>query len=270
MRDLDLDIDELIASFPQEADSPFVLVRVPEEQADAWLERIVVGIRRCYAADDFLDDRAAQVGVSRAELLASLLPERGSVMAGDFGEILVFIYQGATERPTTVIGPKKWRLKQDRLKPAPYSDVVQFIVPAWPDASVEDRLLCSEVKTKSTRGDSTPIASAIADCERDRVGRLAKTLVWLRERAIQQDLGTTSIAHLERFIEATDHPPARKQFRAVAVICSSLIDEELADAPDIASADYAVVVISVPDLKRRYEALFDALHSSVADERDQQ
>jgi hypothetical protein len=268
VRDLALDIDEVIASFPHEADSPFVLVRVPAEQADAWLERLVAGIRRCYAADDFLDVRAAEVGMSRAEVLASLLPDRGAVMAGDFGEILVFIYQGAAEHPTPVIGPKKWRLKQDRLKPAPYSDVVQLIVPAWPDASAEDRILCSEVKTKSTDGDSTPIASAIPDCEKDRVGRLAKTLVWLKERAIGEDLGSTSIAQLARFIEATDHPPAQKQFRAVAVICSSLLEDELASAPDVASADYTLLVVAVPDLKRRYEALFDAVHASVTDEQE--
>lgn len=266
MRDLALDIDELIASFPQEADSPFVLVRVPEDQADAWLERLVAGIRRCYTTDDFLEDRAAEVGLSRGEVLASILPDRGAVMAGDFGEILVFIYQGAAEHPAGVVGPKKWRLKQDRLKPAPYSDVVQFIVPAWPDASADDRILCSEVKTKSTNGDSTPIASAIADCQKDRVGRLAKTLVWLKERAINEDLGTTSIAHLDRFIEATDYPPAQKEFRAVAVICSSLLDDELAAAPEVASGDYTLVVVSVPDLKRRYEALFDAVHTSVGAE----
>jgi hypothetical protein len=270
VRDLGLDIDELIASFPQEVDSPFVLVRVPQEQADAWLETLVAGIRRCYTDDDFLDVRAAEVGMSRAEVLASLLPDRGAVMAGDFGEILVFIYQGAAEHPTAVIGPKKWRLKQDRLKPAPYSDVVQLIVPAWPDASADDRILCSEVKTKSTDGNFTPIASAIADCEMDRVGRLAKTLVWLKERAIGEDLGSTSIAHIDRFIEATDHPPAQKQFRAVAVICSSLLEEELASAPDAASADYTLLVVAVPDLKQRYEALFDAVHASVADEQEQQ
>jgi hypothetical protein len=269
MKDLALDIDELIASFPQEVNSPLVLVRVPEEQADAWLESLASGMRRCYVADEFLEARAEEVGLSQAEVLASLLPDRGSVMAGDFGEILVFIYQGAAEHPTPVIGPKKWRLKQDRSKPAPYSDVVQVVVPAWPASSDEDRILCSEVKTKSTSGDSTPIASAIADCEKDRLGRLAKTLVWLKERAIREDLGSTSIAHLDRFIEATDHPPAKKQFRAVAVLCTSLLDEELASAPEVPSADYTLLVIAVPNLKQRYEALFDAVHASVADE-DQQ
>ncbi len=36
MQDLALNIDELMASFSQETDSPFLLVRVPEEQANAF------------------------------------------------------------------------------------------------------------------------------------------------------------------------------------------------------------------------------------------
>jgi hypothetical protein len=266
MRDLDLNIEELVSSFTQESAAPFVLVRVPEEEADLWLGRLADGIRRCYVPDELLNTRSAETGLSKTDVLETFLPSRGSVMAGDFGEIVVFIYEGITEHPIEIIGPKKWRLKQDRTKPAPYSDVVQFVVPRWPTPSDEDRVLCSEVKTKATNGSSTPIASAIADCAKDRTSRLAKTLVWLRERAIGEDLGTTSIAVLERFINAIDHPPAEKRFRAVAVVCASLLDEELEDAPEAASEDYSLLVVAVPELKRRYEALFDAVHGSVADE----
>ncbi|MBM4291364.1 MAG: DUF1837 domain-containing protein, partial [Deltaproteobacteria bacterium] len=94
--------------------------------------------------------------------------EPGATMAGDFGEILVYLYQSVRELPVEALGVKKWRLKQDRTKPAPHSDVVHFVLPSWPMPSDKDVLLCSEVKTKSTDGDSTPIQSAIADSEKDR------------------------------------------------------------------------------------------------------
>jgi hypothetical protein len=269
MRDLDLDIARLVDSFQPEAGAPFVVVRVPAEAADAWHDVLIDGIRRCYAADELIDQRSTAAGVSRADVLASLLPDRGSVMAGDFGEILVFIYRATAEHPSAVIGPKKWRLKQDRTKPAPYSDVVQFIVSTWPTPSDNDRIVCCEVKTKSTSGNTTPIASAIADSEKDRLGRLARTLVWLRERAIREDLGTTSMALLDRFVEATDHPPAQKEFLAVAVVCTSLLEDELEAAPELGSTDVRVVVMAVPDLKQRYEAIFDAVLMSVASEEDQ-
>ncbi|WP_217697976.1 Hachiman antiphage defense system protein HamA [Thioalkalivibrio denitrificans] len=236
-----------------------------DEHAAAWADVLGVPVRRCYIDDALLEQRAQATGLPKSELVAAKLPDRGSTMAGDFGEILVFLYHATVEPGVELIGPKKWRLKQDRTKPAPYSDVVHFVLPHWPEASTGDRILCSEVKTKSTNGDSTPISSAIADCEKDRTSRLAKTLVWLKERALHEDLGTTTVAHLERFTKATDHPEAQKQFRAVAVVCASLVDDEVADAPEEEPTDHTVVVIAVPDLKQRYEDVFDAVHATVAE-----
>jgi 2-keto-3-deoxy-galactonokinase len=94
---------------------------------------------------------------------------------------------------------------------------------------------------------------------------LAKTLVWLKERALHEDLGSTTVAHLERFTRAIDHPLAQKQFRAVAVISANLLNDELVEAPDEEPTDHTVVVIAVPDLKQRYEEVFDAVHSTVAE-----
>lgn len=268
MNDLGLDVSNLLPWFTHAQDTPYVLIRVCEEQAATWADVLGVPVRRCYVADDALDLNAERTGRSKAELIAAKLPDRGSCMAGDFGEIVVFLYHATLEHPEAIIGPKKWRLKQDRTKPAPYSDVVHFVVPSWPQASELDRVLCSEVKTKSTAGNSSPITEAIADCEKDRTGRLARTLVWLRARALGEDLGTTTVAHLERFINATDHPPAGKSFRAVAVVCSSLVEDELPEAPDEAPTDHTVVVIAVPDLKQLYERIFDAAQASVADDGD--
>lgn len=265
MQDLGLDISRLVPWFPHEQDSPYILIRVSEECTANWADVLGIPIRRCYVDDSLLDVHSERTGLPKAELLAAKLPDRGSTMAGDFGEILVFLYHAAREHPASLVGPKKWRLKQDRTKPVPYSDVLHFILPSWPQSSDRDRILCSEVKTKSTAGDSSPITAAIKDCKKDRTRRLAKTLVWLKERALYEDLGTTTVAHLERFIKATDHPPAQKQFHAVAVVCSSLVDEELTEAPDEVPVDYTVVVVAVPNLKERYEAVFDVVRATVAD-----
>ncbi len=191
------------------------LLRVSDAHAKSWASNLGVAVRRCYLSDDIINERAAALGVAKAEVIAARLPDPGATMAGDFGEILVYFYQGASELPAVALGPKKWRLKQDRTKPAPHSDVLHFVLPSWPRSSNKDLLLCSEVKTKSTDGGSTPIQSAIADSEKDRTSRLARTLVWLRERALLEPLGDVQIQHLERFINATDHPPAMKRFRAL-------------------------------------------------------
>ena len=198
----------------------------------------------------------------QAQIINSKLPDAGSTMSGDFGEILVYFYQAAQAHQKVAFGPKKWRFKQDRTKPAPLSDVVQFILPTWPTPSADDVILCAEVKAKATNGTSSPIETAIADCAKDRTTRLAKTLEWLKDRAMGENMGAVQLAHINRFLNAIDYPAATKRFRAVAVVCSSLVDAELSKAPAEASPDYTLVIISVPNLYAIYTAVFKAVRES--------
>ena len=145
---------------------------------------------RCKALEGELRGKAEE---RQVQIIRSKLPEAGATMAGDFGEILVYIYQATKALPKATIGPKKWRLKQDRTKPAPYSDVIHFILPNWPQASAQDEILCAEVKMKATNGDSTPIQDAIRDCAKDRTSRLSKTLEWLKARALGETLGKSRL-----------------------------------------------------------------------------
>jgi hypothetical protein len=48
-----------------------------------------VAVRRCYITDGFLDERVKATGRTKAEIVAAVLPDAGSTMSGDFGEILV-------------------------------------------------------------------------------------------------------------------------------------------------------------------------------------
>jgi len=106
-----------------------VLVQVDAEHAAAWSEVLGVAVRRCYLSDEMILARSEDQGVTPEEIIAAALPDAGATMSGDFGEILVYFYQASRELPKEVIGPRKWRLKQDRTKPAPHSDVVQFVLP---------------------------------------------------------------------------------------------------------------------------------------------
>ena len=256
VEDLGVDPDHLVPFFETEEGQAFM--RTGGKDSDAWPGRLALAVRRCYISDDAVRAEAARTGCTHEEIIASKMPNPGSVMAGDFGEILTFLLQNVLERPAILVGPKKWRLKQDRTKPISHCDVVLFDLPTWPDASPGDRLLCAEVKTKATDSASTPIPSAIADCRKDRTTRLAKTLVWLRERALTENLGTVTLQHLNRFIDALEHPEAERRFRAVVVICHSLVEEELSTLPDDVPAECELHVVSVDELKRSYEAVFEA------------
>lgn len=263
MNDLGLDLEQVRTWFPHAQDAPYVLVRVSGEHAAAWAELLGVAVRRCYVTDSLLQQSAGARNVSQLDIAAAMLPDAGATMAGDFGEIVVYLYQGAQLHPAVALGATKWRLKQDRTKPAPYSDVVHFVVPSWPLPSEHDIILCSEVKTKSTNGASAPIKTAIEDCTKDRTSRLSRTLVWLRERALTENLGDVQLAHLDRFINATEYPEAQRRFHAVAVVCAGLVEAELADAPTESNSDYTVVVIAVPDLYATYMSVFAAARQAI-------
>ncbi|MBB1060587.1 Hachiman antiphage defense system protein HamA [Marilutibacter spongiae] len=264
MDELGFDFEDAVAWFPHEQDQPYVLVRVSDQNVAELAAAMGVPLRRCYITDAAIEQAVQQHGVTRADVVRSVLPDAGSTMSGDFGEVLGYFYQAARELPATAIGPKKWRLKQDRTKPAPKSDVVHFVMPNRPHASEADVILCSEVKAKATNGASQPIANAIADCKKDRISRLANTLVWLRDRAVTTNLGDVDIPLLNRFIDAVDSPAASKRFRAVAVISNALLDDELVSAPTEADSEYTLVVIGVPNLHATYTAVYAAAIESVA------
>ena len=191
-------------------------------------------------------------------------------MSGDFGEILTYLYHLGTQHQQAAFGPKKWRLKQDRTKPAPYSDVVHFLLPSWPSSTDQDELLCSEVKTKATDGASLPISNAISDSQKDATSRLGRTLVWLRERAISDGLEDVSLDHLDRFINAIDHPSFKKSFYAVAVICGDLVESEISADPPLLVKGHTLLLIVVPKLKDVYTAAFESAKMSVVPEAEEE
>jgi hypothetical protein len=223
-------------------------------------------VRRCYATDEVLQKRAKAIQVKPSEVLATKMPDPGSVMSGDFGEIVSYIYLATRNTESKVVGAKKWRLKQDRTKPAPRSDIVQLVFSSWPNPSTDDRLICAEVKAKATDGGSTPIPEAIEGSSKDKTSRLAKTLTWLRERAIGEDIGTITVQDLDRFINATEFPQYTREFYAIAVICSSLVDTELAAlVPADIPENCALVVMSVPNLQQTYTTVYEQALASIVD-----
>jgi len=241
----------------------YTRVSVPEIHSVTWPTVLVDAVRRAYIADPRLQQLAATNNMSQAEVLASRLPDPGSVMSGDFGEIVAYIYLAGAQGGT-IIGPKRWRLKSDRTKPAPFSDVVQLTLASWPTATNADAITCAEVKAKSTGGAWDPISAAIGGMETDRTSRLTKTLVWLRERAISDDIGAVTIPQLERFINAIDYPPYDRHFNAIAVICTSLVNGILEGFTPPPLPDHCgLIVMDVPNLRGTYSAVFEAVQASV-------
>lgn len=266
MKELGLDLAQVSAFFVEQHADPFLLVKVDASRTEEWTQLLGVPARRCYIADERLQAIVDAQGQTHQVVVGTKIPPKGSVMAGDYGEIMTALFLASREHPNETLEPKMWSLKADRTKASQGSDVVQLHLPDWPRASTNDSVVCAEVKTKSTKTNATPIADALADSTKDRESRLAKTLTWIRERAILGDTTTVKVEHLDRFIRADENPPANFEFRAVAVISSELVadatsHEVFADL-ELPSKDVCtLIVISVPDLKENYEKLFEQLLS---------
>lgn len=259
MKELGLDLAEVHAFFSEDLADPYLLISVADGKANEWTELLGVPARRCYISDGRLQAIVDEKGHSYETVVQAVVPDQGSIMSGDYGEIVTALYLASCAHPADVLEPKMWRLKSRRTKASEGSDVVQLQLPHWPAASDEDAITCAEVKTKATNGTSTPVESAIKDSRKDRESRLAKTLVWLREKAILGDLGTVELEHIDRFVKATDNPPATYEFRAVAVISSELVEQELSEFTVPDENECTLIVISVPDLKANYEKLYEVL-----------
>jgi len=225
-----------------------------ETERVALIDFCVGALPDCYITQSVLRERMKATGKTASEILANKLPDFGSVMSGDFGEMLTLYFLG-TERAEKVEMIKKWRFKQDRRKAAPHSDVVVLYRESETKASANDFVINAESKQKSTKGSFAPIAKAIEGVTQDQTGRLGRTLAWLREKAI--DYGDKEgIALIERFTHDLSVSYA-KHYKAVAVIDRDLLDAELTRQPaPMPNSTFEVVVIGIKDLKDFYERVF--------------
>lgn len=260
MREMEVEPATALTWFPKAGGEPYTLIKVLPGISAEWPQGLAAAFRRAYISDKKISDMAALRKRQPSEILGAVLPPPGSVMAGDFGEILVYLLQGSSYSPQNLYGQKKWRLKETRTHAAPYSDVVHFHLPDWPMASSADVLLCSEVKMKSTPSKGDPIADARHDSKKDRVSRLAKTLVWLKERAMTDP--EIEVEPIERFLSATEGPAYAKQFQAVAVVDEEYLDAELAKIVLPHDQDCDLVVITIQTLHATYTAVYEACIAS--------
>jgi HamA len=210
-------------------------------------------IPTCYISETDLTARMNETPLSASEILQNKIPDSGSVMAGDFGEVLTLFYLGS-ERTESLKKLKKWRFKQDRKKAAPHSDVIIMHKASTEGPSTDDFVICAEAKLKSTASTFSPIEKSIEGYESDKTGRLARTLVWLKEKAIDHE-NSDSIAFVSRFTDELLETSFEKKYRAVAIIDLDFLDDELLKGLNLPnqSDEFEVVVLGIKGLKALYE-----------------
>jgi hypothetical protein len=259
---------EIIQYFEREdEDRGCCVLRLKKKERESFLSKLPSTYRNCYITDKKVEElflRLKQTKTAK-EIIESTLPDKGNIMSGEFGEITTYYILKEEYRPLKLLGPKKWRWKVDRNKPIQYSDVILFYRNKKPSA--DDLLVVAETKAKATASKDNPILDAINGIKKDHISRLAKTLVWLKERYTVTEPNSDKIKFIERFINSQqeEYGQYTKHFKAVAVIDASFLDNELSeeiDKPPQIGHDLEIIVISINSLKQAYETTYAQMKES--------
>lgn len=254
-----------ILSYFKKENNVYLIFKLKPEEKDTFMSKLPEEYRKCYITDETLAELLSRHNgkISRNDIIKSKIPDPGSIMAGDFGEITSYFVIKEKYAPKKLTGPKKWRWKNDRTKASPYTDVIFFYKNEKP--SKDDLVVAAEVKTKATKNTKNPILEAVNGMGKNYISKLAKTFAWLKNIYTTVEPDTNKIEELDRFINSQENHYGKytKHFKAVAVIDSSFLDndqKENVENPQIdGDGDFEIVVISLKDLKEMYESVYAAM-----------
>lgn len=227
------------------------------DQSKSLEDFLVKELPWCYTTQNHAKNRTIDMQISASEFIATKFPDQGSVMSGDFGEVLTLFFLSSENQKRT-IQIKKWRYKEDRLKAAPLTDVIMFHQKDAKNPSSEDFVICAEVKQKATKSNTFfPIEKSIEGFNKDKTGRLARTLAWLREKAIDQE-SPRNLQLINRFTLEHLNVAYKKHFKSVAIVDRNLLHEELVRELELPpqNDDFEVIVLGIDNLKSLYEKVF--------------
>lgn len=245
-------------------DGEIIKVTLKDEDRTNFLAKLPEFYRYAYVTETELDSRIAAFGTTRAEELAELIPDRGNIRSGDFGEILAYLFFKERHELMAIDGPLKWHWKQDKNTPAPYTDVILFACPNVDAPCIDDLLVSVESKMKATASESNQIQAAIDGAETDYVSRIANSLAWMRRKyrneatKVGVDIENIKaiIVKLERFINSDDKGLYTKKVKAITFLDKSWFHEDIArpiQRPTINGLDLTVFAVSIDRLRAAYE-----------------
>ena len=243
-----------------EKDGHYIIVKFNYSNGDELHAHLSKILDHFYIEPSKLKELCSKNGTTRSKVMDTLLPDPGSVMSGDFAEILSYLFLRETYTPP-LVGPVKWRWKEDRNKAVQKTDIVLFHLEGK-KSKKKDFLVAVEVKAKATKDDRwAPIQKSIEGLSDDYLRRLAITLPWMRDRALRDD-HQTMVNTLDRFINSQkeSNGPYEKKFKAFAVIDENLVQDELEKEINTKGLELPshgeIVVLSLPNLKELYEQVY--------------
>lgn len=215
--------------------------------------------KECYLTDsEVIRVQSMTLDERKEYLKTNILPSEGNKKSGDFGEIFsyFFIHHEYEGNRINLYGPKKWKWKQDKNTPAPYSDVVFFHMRDQNKPHSKDFILSLESKMAATKppNDENRIQHAIDGAEKDRLNRLAKTISWL-ETKYERDNLQDKLPIIRRFKDPTNLPYNRIHY-AIAIFDILYTENEISKGYSKPVNEIRLYILSINDLQKLYEEYF--------------
>lgn len=242
----------------------YQIYSLKEDDLGDFLNKLPEEFRLCYITDDELNDLSKKNGESKNDTLRKyILPNVGNIMSGDFGEMLSYflVIDKYNDEGLIIDGPRKWRWKPARNKPAPYSDAVLFHFHNKGKSSTKDKMISIESKMKATYSNNHRIQDAINDAKEDRNSRAVKTLDWLDEKYGRCGMRKEQ-QELQRFRKPSKFGSYEKIYKAIPIIDKKLLPDELKEKV-ISDDGIKILVISINNLKEIYQDTYKNIISSV-------
>lgn len=239
---------EILKYFERTNENNIHVYRLREGVLDTFISELTDDFRLSYISDDELEELSSINEMKKSDFLEQfILPDKGNIKSGDFGEIFCFhsVIENFSNKGIKLIGPYKWMWK-DRNKAAQYSDAVLF-----GSNGEKDLIVTIESKMKATKSSRHRIQDAIDGSEDDKLTRMSKTLFWLREKYARiGDVKNRKLA--DRYAQPSRYGEYNKIFKAIAVVDNHFVKEEL-EKEFNKSEDIVVLLFSIEELKETYE-----------------
>ncbi|MDR0604747.1 MAG: SAVED domain-containing protein [Bacteroidales bacterium] len=221
---------------------------------ESFLDAIKEEARKYYILDSELAEKSEEIGIGKSEFLEQyVLPSVGKIKSGDFGEIFScsFVKERYAQKGFILVCPRKFIWKMDRDKAMPFTDVVGFYREDIAKASSNDFIVSVESKMKATNSAANRIQEAIDGAQKDRTTRLAKTLIWLKQK-----YGREGNAKMHEFTKRYSNPVYQgtynKIYKAFTIVDSKFETTEI-ENPVNNNDGITIIVISMDNLKNIYE-----------------
>jgi len=183
----------------------------------------------CYIDKGHLASLAKANNQSEEDVLKEILPDKGNIQSGDFGEIFCRgVLQEWKDRPA--IPAERWRNRSTKNDTVRGTDLVGYVL-LGNEPSEEDTLVFSEVKTRENGGDKEIVQKAYQDVLKDNTTRLANSLILL-QHALLRDGKEDEARKFGRFSDPYGSPYKKRLIACVVHESQKWKDEYLQVLPE--------------------------------------